>query len=375
MSDKRILHIISLSTLVALSISFLFGEGGRVAAAILMAIIFALTFVFIKKRGIPSFVYSEVALLMGVIAAVYAMLYYLTGLHFGFAKAIYGSVAEVIFKYIIPIAVIIISSELVRGVMRAQEDKAADIISYLSSVVAEVLIYYSLSDIMSFKKFMDIIAMVFLPAILSNLLFHYLSKRYGMTPNVAFRLITALHPYIISYKTGIPDSLLAFVNLILPLVIFLFIDYLYEKKKRYALSKKSKVAVAITLVLLVMMSSLIMLVSNAFHFGAYVIATESMTGELNRGDIAIYERYESQDIEKGQVIVFTKSGSKIIHRVVDIANINGQTRYYTKGDANEDLDVGYITKGDVVGLVGLKLPYFGYPTLWLRGWVNDMIEP
>ena len=49
-----------------------------------------------------------------------------------------------------------------------------------------------------------------------------------------------------------------------------------------------------------------------------------------------------------------------------IENINGQLRYYTKGDANEDPDAGFITSSDIVGTVRFKIPYIGYPTLWLR---------
>lgn len=373
MSDKRILHIISASTLVALLVSFLFGEGGRIAAALLTVAICAVTMIFVKKRGIPNFVYPEVALLMGVIAAVYVMLYYLTGLQFGIVKTHYGTFLEVVVKYILPISVIIISTELVRNVMCAQEDRAASLLSYVSCVIADVIIHYTLPDIFSFSRFMDIIALAFLPAVLSNLLYHYLSRRYGIIPNVAYRLIITLYPYVISYVTGIPDSLLAFVNLLLPLFVYLFIDYLYEKKKRYAISRNSKLGIILTAVIAVMMAGVILVVSNTTRFGAYVIASESMTGELNKGDIALYEQYDDQVITEGQVIVFKKDNRSVIHRVAEIANINGQNRYYTKGDMNSDLDWGYITDGDIVGLVDFKLPYFGYPTLWLREWIKNIL--
>jgi signal peptidase I len=286
---------------------------------------------------------------------------------FGFAKYNFGTTADVVLKYILPIAVIIIASEFVRNILLSQEDRFIGFLSYLSAVAAEVIIHYTLSDIFSFKRFMDIMAMVFLPAILSNLLYHYLSKRYGFLPNIAFRLIYTLHPYIVLYETGIPDSLLAFINLLLPLAIYLFIDYLYEKKRKYALAQHSPLGVALTVTLVAMMTCLIMLVSNVFQFGAYVIATESLTGELNKGDIAIYERYdEGEVVEVGDVIVFKESNKYVVHRVADKSNINGETRYYTKGDANSEMDLGYITDGDIKGVVVLNLPFFGYPTLWLR---------
>ena len=56
----------------------------------------------------------------------------------------------------------------------------------------------------------------------------------------------------------------------------------------------------------------------------------------------------------------------VVHRVVDIQVINGITRYITKGDANEDVDAGYVVDSEIVGLINHRLPFFGYPSLWLR---------
>ena len=160
---------------------------------------------------------------------------------------------------------------------------------------------------------------------------------------------------------------MAFATLFIPLAIYLFIDILFEKKKRYALQKKSKLTVPITVIAVALMLGAVMVVSNQFRIGAYVIATPSMTGELNVGDAAIYERYDEQTIIEGQVIVFEKNDLVVIHRVADIQIINGQKRYYTKVDANDYLDSEFIYDSDIVGLVNYKIPYIGYPTLWLRG--------
>jgi signal peptidase len=152
----------------------------------------------------------------------------------------------------------------------------------------------------------------------------------------------------------------------LPIGIYLFIDSLYEKKVLLALGKKSKLTVPITVLAVAIMLFVVMVVSNQFYIGAYVIATESMTGEINKGDVAITTKYTDQSIEKGQVIAFEQGNIVVIHRVVKIEIINGQRRYYTKGDANEDRDAGFITDGNIIGLVNNKLPFLGYPTLWMR---------
>ena len=113
-----------------------------------------------------------------------------------------------------------------------------------------------------------------------------------------------------------------------------------------------------------------MLISNHFRFGALVIATESMTGELNKGDIVVFDQDDDHIVTEGEIIVFEKDGMSVVHRVVKIEHINGTTRYYTKGDANETEDFGYITKSNIKGVVKAKLPYFGYPTLWLRSAIS-----
>ena len=162
------------------------------------------------------------------------------------------------------------------------------------------------------------------------------------------------------------NSLLSFIRILLPIGIYIVIDSLYEKKIMLALGKKSKLAVPITVIAVAIMLFVVMVVSNQFYIGSYVIATESMTGELNRGDVAITFKYTDQPISEGQVVAFEQNDRVVIHRVVKIEVINGQRRYYTKGDANDDIDSGFITDSNIVGLVDNKIPFLGYPTLWMR---------
>ena len=58
----------------------------KATAAALLAIAAVLVCVLIKKRNIHSFNKRQVLILLAVVAAVYLMFYYLTGLYFGFAK-------------------------------------------------------------------------------------------------------------------------------------------------------------------------------------------------------------------------------------------------------------------------------------------------
>ena len=372
MTDKRIIRISSALIFSALLVALIvpLGESGRIVAAFLLLPAAALIPLFIKKRNILSINKNQVLLLVTVIALLYVMAYYLTGFEFGFYQNPYRLSLTYFFKFFLPIAAVITFTEVIRYVFLAQNDKLAIALCYLSCVVADMLICSNIPSVTSMSKFMDLVAGALFPAIISNLLYNYLSKRYGFYPNLVFRAITILHAYTLPIKSGISDSLLNFFNILLPIGIYLFIDSLFERKRRYALGNTSKfwrvLSTILTIVVLIIMIGTVMLISNQFYYGAYVIATESMTGELNRGDVAIYESYEEQLIIEGQVIVFEQNGSVIVHRVVDIEIINGITRYHTKGDANEDWDADYILDSDIIGLVNYKLPFLGYPTLWVR---------
>ena len=372
MTDRKVNRIASASLFAALLLALLLpiGESGRIVAAILLLPAAIIIPYFIKKRPILSINKNQVLLILTVIALLYLMAFYLSGIKFGYYKNPYMFVGSNIWRFFLPIAVIIIATEIVRFVFMAQNDRLTRVFCYFSTLLADMLICATIPSVTSFNRFMDLVAGTLLPALLSNLLYNYLAKRYGMYPNLVFRLLTTLHAYLFPITSGIEASLLNLVKLLLPIGIYLFIDALYEKKRRYALGNTSRaqrvVSTVLSILVLLAMIGNIMLVSNQFRYGSLVIATESMTGELNKGDVVIFERYEKQTIEEGQVIVFEKNDSMIVHRVADIQIINGITRYYTKGDANDDVDAGYITSASIVGVADYKLPFFGYPTLWMR---------
>lgn len=368
MTDRKILRTITAATLAALlAVMFIPGiKNEWIFSAAILAPVAALICIFVKKRSLLSSAKVQVLLLFLGFGAVYLLIYYLTGIWLGFEVNVYRLNLENFFKFILPITLIIVSTELMRSVTLAGEDKLCDVLCYISSVIAQVLICGNIHYATSFNRFMDLVGLTLLPAILANLLYHYTARRYGCYPNIVFRLFSTLYLYLIPYVPAMPDSLFAIYNMAIPGLIYAFVDALYEKKRRYALEKKSRIGAALTVVTVVLMIGVILLISNKFRYGALVIATPSMTGELNVGDAAIFEKYNDQIIVEGQVIAFEKEGSVIVHRVVDIEKINNVTRYYTKGDANPDNDAGFVVDSEIVGLVNFKIPYVGYPTVWLR---------
>lgn len=303
---------------------------------------------------------------MTVCALSFISLYYATALKYKFIRAYEFLTPYTIFLYIVPISFIIVGSEMLREVLIAQNSKVSSVFAYLICVITEVVCFFGFAGIRTFNNFMDLLGQRFLPAIIVNILFNYVSKRYGAKPNIFYRLIVTVLPIVISYESAIPDSLFAIAKLIFPLIVYWFIDSMYERKKRYALKKRGKLSLIGTVCFGVIIVLYVMLISCQFTFGMIVIGSESMTGEINKGDALIYKEYDDEILTKGTVIVFQKDGSRIVHRIVNIERVNGQNRYYTKGDFNEEDDDGYVTDAQIVGVAKFKIPYVGYPTLWIR---------
>lgn len=369
--DKKILYLstFGLFILSLLSLLLPFNESKIIIASIIVPLTFFICY-FIKKRNILSINKRQVLLLVVVIALVYLMLLYVSGIRFGFYKSTPLSWLSFI-KIIIPVSATIVASEVIRRVLLAQNNKVVNVFTYISCVLIETVLFATIHGINTFNMFMDFMGLTLIPAITANILYNYLSKRYGAYPNMFFRILLTLYPYFIPFVPSTPDSLVSFVKLILPLIIYVFIDVLYEKKKKFAKAKESKLSHVGTALTLLVMVAVIMLISGQFKYSIIVVGSDSMTGELNKGDVVVYERYEDQIIENGNIIVFEKNNVVTIHRVVDIQRINEQNRYYTKGDANDANDFGFITDSDIIGVTDFKISYIGYPTIWLNNMFSN----
>ncbi len=371
--DRKKLYIISSATLVALLIALLVpSDSGRMLAALLLLPAVIITVFFIKKRLARSIYSNAVLMIVGTVALLYVVLYYLSGLYFGFVKTPYIFNQDIFFRFILPIAIIIVSTEIIRYVLCVQKNTFTLILAYLIGVLADILIESNISDITTFSAFMSVIGLTLLPSLLYNLLYNYLCARYGFMPSLVYRMITVWVFYLIPYGSAVSDAIVSLANMLIPIGIYYFIYSLYGKKQQKAIKEgilfSRILSKLVTAAAVIIMLCAVMLVSNQFSWGTLVIATPSMSGEINQGDAVIYKEYENdRSIEVGQILVFEKDNSTIVHRVVDIEIINGQERYITKGDANEDEDLGYITDANIVGVVEAKVSLIGYPTLWLRG--------
>ena len=197
---------------------------------------------------------------MFVVGVIYIIVYYMTGLKYGFYRNSYALENGRMIKYVIPIIAIIISIEFIRRVILAQNLKFANVLVFVSSIIVDLIIFINYNRMNTFNSFIEIFAMVSFPAITSNVLYTFISKKYGMWPNVLYRLVTTLYLYFIISIPKTADIMISFVKLFLPILILLFINILYKKQKRFVNHKKKIVTFTLSTLGIVIMASIVMLI-------------------------------------------------------------------------------------------------------------------
>ena len=161
------------------------------------------------------------------------------------------------------------------------------------------------------------------------------------------------------------------LKIIYPYVIYNILKYTFTENKHIIAFEDKRNSIIVKVILSILIIGFAMLISCQFKYGILVVASESMTGTINKGDIILYERYGEDDkIETGDIIVFLYEDTKIVHRIEDQRLMGEEMRYYTKGDANIQKDDGYRKREDIIGKVKFRIPYIGYLTLW----INNLIE-
>ena len=140
--DKKILYVSSIALLlVLLGVLFIPSNIGRTMTALLFVASAVAIFFLVRKRPVLSINNRTVLLVMFAMGAVCLILYYLTGVHFGFYKSAIQFTVGNFFTNFLLVAAIIGAAEFIRTALLAQETKFVGIFAYLTGVLSDLLLY------------------------------------------------------------------------------------------------------------------------------------------------------------------------------------------------------------------------------------------
>ncbi len=330
--------------------------------------IFVIQLMNFKKVG--NLNKKKVTLLILSLSIIHVFLLYFIGIFVGFYKNSNHFNRSRFYHIILPYLIIVICSELIRQVFALKGSKKNFILVTIGFILAEITTYLTHYQFGTLNETLILIGYVSFPAISTNLLCNYLVKRYGFIPNILYRIITTIYIYIFGILPDIYMFFQSIYRILYPYIIYLILDEFFEKSTFKKVTKNQKISFISLFICFFLVTGIVMLISCQFKYGILVVGSSSMAGTINKGDAVVFERYDKQTLEKGQIIVFMKDNIKTIHRIESIQIKNNETIYYTKGTNNQQQDEGYRTDNDIVGVVQFKIIVIGWPTIWL----NDLFK-
>lgn len=84
-----------------------------------------------------------------------------------------------------------------------------------------------------------------------------------------------------------------------------------------------------------------------------------MQPTLNIDDVIIVKSCDIRELNKNDIITFTKDEKNISHRIVKIIEKEKDRAFVTKGDNNEVEDDGFVHKDQIYGKVIFNIPKIG----------------
>ncbi len=125
--------------------------------------------------------------------------------------------------------------------------------------------------------------------------------------------------------------------------------------------KKIKEIISILIVVALLAPAIIYLIPFVVDgYYSSVIMSGSMEPAVQVGSIVVTQKIDVDNVKAGDIIVFHRSDSKTLHRVVDKIVENDSYYFRTKGDANEDPDPWLVQPEQIQGALLLTIPYYGY---------------
>ena len=298
------------------------------------------------------------------------LFYYLLGILIGFYR-IENYYNWFGFKtFLFPLTLIVLLKEFLRYQM-LNKSEGNNLITVITIIL---FIFIDISTAIYYEKFLtsyDIflfIALTLLPRISRNIVCSYIAIKLGYKPNFVWLLVIELYVYLIPIIPNPNEYILSIIRFLFPLIILWRVYSLFEKEKDREISSKynneSKLSLIPPVVFVIF---IVYFTSGYFKYYAIAVGSGSMTPVINKGDVVIIENIDDNfdRIQNGQVIAFKHDNVMIVHRVVNILEKEGEYYFYTKGDANKDIDNFSIYEEDLIGIVNFVIPYIGLPTVWL----------
>ena len=339
----------------------------KVLSVVVLLVLFKFLFGFEKDRH--RYIKSVCVELI-IYLLTFFLLYYLLGILIGFSKVGNYWHFNTIRVFMIPLLLTIIFKEILRYMMisKSEGSKLLIILTTIFFIILDLSGQINESIFISPYTVFIFLALTVLPSISINIFCTYTSYKAGFKPVILYLLVKNFYMYFVPIIPNPNEYIYSVIELVVPMIFMyeLYKFFLKDRDEEVAREyHKKKIMPLILPTLLVLF--MVYITSGFFHYHAIAIATGSMTPNIKKGDVVVIEKTDDyENINVGQVIAYRKGNIIIVHRLIRKITVEGKYYFYTKGDANNAEDNYEITEDMIIGIVNIKVPYIGYPTVWVN---------
>lgn len=371
-SQKRLLVFELLIITILLLNSFVWSIlNGYIKLGFIIFLLFIFKIIFNFEKNRHRY-WKSICLEVIIYLLVYFLIYYISGLLFSFYKPVISAFTnDNMLKIIMPIVLSIIFKEILRYMMltKSEGSKTLIILTCITFTLFDITSFLNLNTFSTPYTTFMFISLYLLPYISRNIVCTYISIKVGYIPNILYVLVMELYIYLLPIIPNPNEYIYSIYQLIMPFILFyrLFTFFKIERDEEIVRNYNKKHIITIIPATIIVIF-LVYITSGYFKYHAIVIGSGSMTPNINKGDVVIIEKTKKDysDIEIGQIIAYRYDNKIVVHRLAKKIKIQEITYFYTKGDNNDNIDSYKITNDMIVGLVNIKIPYIGYPTVWLN---------
>lgn len=323
---------------------------------------------------------KDIILSLIIYITIYYISIYLFGLFIGFSKNVYNFDFVSIINNIVPVIILIFVSEILRYIINSKIKDSYLLLSLSLIVFTMIDITFTLNatNFGDFYTVLKVIGLFVLPSLGKNFLFTYLSVKVGFKPNMVYRYLMDIPKYILPIIPNFGAYVESIIYIAFPILVFIIIynnlKKVDRKVNKIIKSKKSKKTIITYYIIIPLLIITVALTSGYFKYQAIVVATGSMSPNINKGDIVVVKKLSDNEIRNlkiGDILVFNRENKIVVHRIYKIYSSGDEIFFKTKGDNNNAPDSYLIEIHEILGIVKLKVRYIGYPTVALYERINS----
>lgn len=371
-SEKKLL-VIELLLLVALFLNtFVINIFNEVTLLFLVFGIFILLYLLVGFEKNNHEQKKDIILNMIIFTLLFQFVSYFSGLFIGFIKSAYRFNFLNLLLLLFPNLLLIIFGEWMRQLIccKGEYRKLIIVLSTIIFVFLDITFLAPTYDFSNIPQIFDFCFSIVIPSISKNILLTYLVLKVGSIPTIIYQIVMGSSLFILPIYPNFNLYLKSLLLLLFPLII-LYQTYrtIHRQYPVPVVSKNSKLRRLLLGILTIFLLLNIYLTSGVFTYFHMAIGSGSMEPAIHVGDAVIVKKLKKNELvnlQQSDILIFKQHDKIYIHRIVDINIKEGKYYFQTKGDYNDYLDPWIVDSDSVVGIMKWKIPFMGYPTVWLN---------